>query len=95
MSLPPALLLTLAPPEFEGHKMSKKKSGITCAGCGIDSADTDEYNKSNPVGDDGTFAGKKFVCTHCYSALIPRGLDVGPPELIQERAAIFWKERPR
>lgn len=67
----------------------KIKTGIICVGCGKDSADLAEYDEDNPVIEDGTFQNDKFVCTECYIKLIPMGLDVGPPAVIQMRIIQF------
>jgi len=56
-----------------------------CVGCGKTVSELPEYDKENPVQEDGTYKNNKFVCTACYTQLIPLGLDVGTPEVIQER----------
>lgn len=56
-----------------------------CVGCKKSVDQLKEYDDENPVEDDGTFANGKFVCTGCYVRLIPMGLDVGSPEIIQRR----------
>jgi hypothetical protein len=65
----------------------------TCVGCGRKASECEEYDQYNPVEEDGTYAYDMFVCTACYMELIPLGLDVGPPEIIQGRIARLKKEK--
>ena len=65
--------------------MANTKTGIVCVGCKKDSSEMIEYTEDDTVTDDGTFEGNKFVCTTCYVLLIPLGLDVGSPAVIQQR----------
>lgn len=58
---------------------------IACVGCSRTAESTGEYSEDNPVQKDGTYADGKFVCTTCYVKLIPLGLDVGKPLVIQDR----------
>jgi hypothetical protein len=64
---------------------------VICTGCGRSAAHPDiaiEYEVADDtVFGDGTYANGKFVCNACYSHLVPLGLDVGKPEVIQARAA--------
>lgn len=57
-----------------------------CQGCECKASETGEYNKNNPVEEDGTYKNGKFVCTACYVKLIDLGLDIGEPMIIQRRA---------
>jgi len=60
-----------------------------CTGCNKDSNNLSEYDKENPVENDGSYANGKFVCTYCYCKLIDIGYDVGEPEVLQRRASKF------
>jgi len=61
------------------------KTGIVCVGCDKDTSELGEYDEDSPAREDGTYADNKIVCTNCYIRLIPLGLDVGPPTVIQLR----------
>ena len=65
--------------------MKRQPTGIICVGCKKDSSEFLEYTDDDRVQDDGTYANGKFVCTGCYCKLIDCGLDVGRPEVLQER----------
>jgi hypothetical protein len=64
-----------------------------CVGCLKTDQQTGEYDADNRVEDDGTFLNGKFVCTECYVELIPLGLDIGPPSVIQARIKKLMTER--
>ncbi len=66
-----------------------------CVGCGKNDLQTGEYNADDSVVDDGTYADGKFVCTECYVRLIPIGLDVGSPEIIQQRMKNLVEQEKR
>jgi hypothetical protein len=66
-----------------------------CTGCGIDSDKTDDYNKDNPVEQNGTYKDGKFVCDDCYIRLTRIGLDKGPAEHVQLRAAALLPPPPK
>lgn len=55
-----------------------------CVGCGKTDKQVGEYDKDNPVEEDGTYENGKFVCTSCYVQLIPLGRDVGTPAIVQQ-----------
>ena len=62
---------------------------IECTGCGVTAEELvkrGEYESIEDARSDGTYANDKFVCTCCYVKLIPMGLDVGSPAMIQFNA---------
>ena len=63
-----------------------------CAGCKRKSSEFSEYYKDNPVEDDGTYANNHFVCNNCYIILIKRGMDIGTPIQLQNRASLLRVE---
>ena len=57
---------------------------INCAGCNKSYKEVG-YPTEADVMEDGTYANGSFVCDSCYIILIQSGLDVGKPEVIQNR----------
>jgi len=65
-----------------------------CAGCTAHHTTCGYDDENDRVEDDGSYADGKFVCDACYMHLVPRGLDVGTPEQLQERASkLFTGEK--
>lgn len=56
----------------------------TCVGCGQTDKQTGEYDKHNPVTEDGSYENGHFVCTACYVRLIHVGRDIGTPAELQK-----------
>lgn len=62
-----------------------------CVGCGKTDEECGEYDIDDPVENDGTYKDNKFVCTNCYVKLIPLGMDVGSPTMLQIKIDILKK----